>query len=62
MAAELGIADRTRFAGWAERPMDYTAGADAFVMPSRDEPLGNALIEAFHAGTPSVTTHTDGPN
>ncbi|MBF9033981.1 glycosyltransferase [Rhodobacterales bacterium HKCCE2091] len=61
LAASLGIAGRVRFAGWVAEPMDYVAAADAFVMPSRDEPLGNALIEAFHAGTASVTTATEGP-
>ncbi|MEM9319687.1 MAG: glycosyltransferase [Pseudomonadota bacterium] len=60
--AQTGLAERTRFVGWVREPMDYVAAADAFVMPSRDEPLGNALIEAWHTGTPSVTTATNGPN
>lgn len=61
LVAELGLQERTRFLGWVSEPMDYIAAADCFVMPSRDEPLGNALIEAWHAGTPSVTTKTEGP-
>lgn len=62
LVAELGLAERTRFLGWMEEPMSAVAAADAFVMPSRIEPLGNALIEAWHAGTASVTTATAGPN
>lgn len=59
---KLGMRDRTRFAGWVPEPMTFIAAANCFVMPSRDEPLGNALIEAWHAGVPSVTTRTAGPN
>jgi glycosyltransferase involved in cell wall biosynthesis len=62
LAAQLGIAGRVRFAGWQAEPMNLIAGADVFVMPSREEPLGNVLIEAWHCGIPSVATRTDGPN
>ncbi len=31
-------------------------------MPSRHEPLGNILLEAWQAGVPSVATRSDGPN
>lgn len=61
LVRDQGLAERTRFAGWVAEPMDYIAAADCFVMPSRDEPLGNALIEAWHAGVASVTTATAGP-
>ena len=61
LVASLGLGDRTRFVGWVAEPMTYIAAADCFVMPSRDEPLGNALIEAWHVGTPSITTATAGP-
>lgn len=58
---KLNMRSRTRFLGWQDEPMNAVAAADAFVMPSREEPLGNALIEAFHAGTASVSTATNGP-
>jgi glycosyltransferase involved in cell wall biosynthesis len=61
-AHDLGIADRVRFLGWQERPMDFIASADAFVMPSRIEPLGNAMLEAWQSGTPVVTTASEGPS
>ncbi|MGP1354920.1 glycosyltransferase [Roseicyclus sp.] len=60
-ARDLGIADRVRFVGWLAEPMDLIAGSDAFVMPSREEPLGNVVIEAWHCGVPTVATRTDGP-
>ena len=59
---DLGVSDRVRFAGWRDNPTEVVAAADAFVLPSRGEPLGNALIEAWQVGVPSVATMTDGPN
>lgn len=61
-AEDLGISERVKFAGWREDPTEVIASADAFVLPSRDEPLGNALIEAWRVGIPTVATKTDGPN
>lgn len=62
LAQSLGIADRVRFAGWVPEPMHYIASADAFVMPSRHEPLGNTLLEAWQAGVPTVSTRSEGPD
>lgn len=61
LAAELGIAGRTRFTGWVDEPMNYVASASVFVMPSRHEPLGNVILEAWQAGTPVVSTRSEGP-
>ena len=61
-AEDLGVSDRVRFAGWRDDPTEVIAAADAFVLPSRDEPLGNALIEAWRVGVPSVASMTDGPS
>ena len=38
------------------------AAADAFVMPSRHEPLGNTLLEAWKVGVPTVATRSEGPD
>ena len=62
LAQSLGVADRVRFAGWVPEPMHYIAAADAFVMPSRHEPLGNTLLEAWQAGVPTVSTRSEGPD
>lgn len=59
---DLGISDRVRFSGWRDDPTDVIGAADAFVLPSRDEPLGNSLIEAWRVGVPTVASRTDGPN
>lgn len=62
LARDLGMADRIRFTGWVAEPIHYLAAADAFVMPSRHEPLGNVLLEAWQAGVPSVSTRSEGPS
>lgn len=61
-AEDLGVSDRVRFAGWRDDPTEVISASDAFVLPSRDAPLGNALIEAWRVGVPSVASMTDGPN
>ncbi|MEM9319573.1 MAG: glycosyltransferase [Pseudomonadota bacterium] len=61
-AEAAGLAGRLRFTGWVEEPLHHIAAADCFVMPSRHEPLGNVLLEAWAAGTPSVTTASEGPS
>lgn len=61
LAKELGVADRVRFIGWVDDPIHHIAAADAFLMPSRHEPLGNLLLEAWQAGVPSVSTRSEGP-
>lgn len=61
LAAELGVADRVRFIGWVDEPEHYIAASDAFVMPSRHEPLGNTLLEAWQVGVPTISTRSEGP-
>jgi len=62
LAREVGIAERLRFLGWQSEPIHHIAAADAFLMPSRHEPLGNMLLEAWQAGVPSVSTRSEGPD
>ena len=60
--AAAGMAGRTRFVGWVEEPLHYVAAANCFVMPSRHEPLGNVVLEAWAAGVPCITTASEGPS
>lgn len=56
LAAELGVADVTRFAGAMPRANlpDTYASADAFVMPSTTETQGLVQAEALAAGLPVI--------
>jgi glycosyltransferase involved in cell wall biosynthesis len=60
-AASLGISDRVRFLGWREDAASLLAAADFLVCSSRQEPLGNVVIEAWAAGIPVVAAASAGP-
>ena len=62
LAQDEGVADRVRFAGWVDEPIHYVAASDLFCMPSRHEPLGNVVLEAWKAGVPTVSTRSEGPS
>jgi glycosyltransferase involved in cell wall biosynthesis len=61
-ARELDIAARVRFLGWRDDAGALMAAADFLVCPSRHEPLGNVIIEAWAAGVPVIATTTAGPS
>lgn len=51
-AKALGIADDTRFEGFAANPYAYFARAGLFVLSSRWEGMSNVLLEAMACGCP----------
>jgi glycosyltransferase involved in cell wall biosynthesis len=56
LALELGVADRVRFLGnWIDVPA-LLRSVDLFVLASKFEPFGVALLEAKAAGLPIVAT------
>ncbi|WP_404789248.1 glycosyltransferase family 4 protein [Altericista sp. CCNU0014] len=62
LVAELGIAERTTFAGQVGHdrlPLYYTA-ADVCVIPSHYEPFGLVAIEAMACGTPVIASDVGG--
>lgn len=60
-AETLGIKPRVRFLGWREDVEALYATADIFVCPSRHEPLGNVVIEAWAQGIPVIAADSLGP-
>ncbi|MFT6580116.1 MAG: glycosyltransferase involved in cell wall biosynthesis [Alphaproteobacteria bacterium] len=60
-AATLGVAERVRFMGWREDGPALLAAADILVCPSRHEPLGNVVLEAWAHRKPVVAANSDGP-
>jgi glycosyltransferase involved in cell wall biosynthesis len=60
-AERLGVAPRVRFLGWRDDVPALLAAADFLVCPSRHEPLGNVVIEAWAASVPVVATTSAGP-
>ncbi|MCF6320550.1 MAG: glycosyltransferase [Rhizobiaceae bacterium] len=64
IAKEVGMVERLRFSGWQKEPEHILAASDVFCMPSRHEPLGNVILEAWNLGLPVVSarTPTEGPS
>jgi teichuronic acid biosynthesis glycosyltransferase TuaC len=62
LAAELGLAERVRFAGQLEneRARREAASCQLFVMPGVEEPFGVAFVEAMAAGLPAVGAKGEG--
>jgi glycosyltransferase involved in cell wall biosynthesis len=61
LAAKLGVADRVRFLGWRTDRGALLAAADICVLPSRWEPFGTVMLEAWAADTPLVAAASQGP-
>ena len=62
LAHQVGLTDRLRFTGWQAEPAPYLAASNIFCMPSRHEPLGNVVLEAWELGLPVVSTRSEGPS
>lgn len=61
LAKELGIAGRVRFLGWRTDRSALLRAADLCVFPSRWEPNGTVVVEAWAHDVPLVTTASAGP-
>jgi glycosyltransferase involved in cell wall biosynthesis len=58
LAAQLGIAGRVEFRGFADQPdlPSHYSAADVFAMPTLDDPFGIVLLEAAASGLPIVAS------
>lgn len=61
LAVETGVAERVAFLGWRDDTSDLLASADILVCPSREEPLGNVVIEGWAHRLPVVAARSEGP-
>ncbi len=60
-ASELGIGGRVRFLGWRTDRSALLRAANLCVFPSRWEPNGTVVVEAWAHNVPLVTTASAGP-
>ncbi|HVA26080.1 MAG TPA: glycosyltransferase family 4 protein [Chloroflexota bacterium] len=62
LARELGVAERLTITGWAtrEQVLEHLRQATVFMLPSLDEGMSNALLEALAGGLPAVATNISG--
>ena len=61
LARTLGVSDRVRFLGWRTDASALYRAADVCLFPSRYEPLGNTVIQAWAHGCPIVAAASQGP-
>jgi glycosyltransferase involved in cell wall biosynthesis len=61
LARQAGVANRAHFLGWRKDTAALLARCDVLACPSRSEPLGNVVLEAFAAGKPVVAAMAEGP-
>jgi glycosyltransferase involved in cell wall biosynthesis len=62
LAAKLGVTNRVRLLGWRTDRGALLRAADISVLPSRWEPFGTVMLEAWAAGTPLVAAASQGPS
>ncbi|MBL6957822.1 MAG: glycosyltransferase [Rhodospirillales bacterium] len=60
-AEKLAVKPRVRFLGWRDDTAALLATADVFICPSRHEPLGNVVLEAWAQRVPVVAADSLGP-
>lgn len=61
LAAREGVADRLHLLGWRTDQAALLAACTVLACPSRHEPLGNVVLEAFSAARPVVAAAAAGP-
>ena len=59
-ADQLGLNNHISFLGWQDSPQAVIRAADIFICPSRHEPFGNVIAEAFACGRPVIATASQG--
>ena len=61
LAGQISVSDRVRFLGWREDRSSLLRSADVCVVPSRMEPFGNVVLNAWEHDVPLVATTSQGP-
>lgn len=61
LARNLGLESRVCFAGWRRDRSALLGLADVLALPSRGEPFGTVMAEAWYKGVPVVAAKAEGP-
>lgn len=61
LAATLGVAERAKFLGWRTDRGALLRAADICLLPSRYEPFGTVILDAWSTATPFIACASDGP-
>ena len=60
LSAELGIAEAVRFLGWRPDVASVIEACDIFCLPSLNEGMGKAIVEAMAMGKPVIASDVGG--
>lgn len=60
LSAELGIAESVRFLGWRSDVASVIDACDIFCLPSLNEGMGKAIVEAMAMGKPVIASDVGG--
>jgi len=60
-AHERGVKPRVRFLGWQDNLIPYLTACDVFVYPSKQDDVGDAIVEAWAGGAPAIAADSLGP-
>ncbi len=58
----LGLERQVLWPGWSPEPAPWFQAADLFLCPSRHEPLGNVILEAWGNRVPVLACASQGPS
>ena len=61
LAKQIGVSDRVTFLGWYDTMGDVYRATDVIVYPTRSEPFGNIVLEAWREHVPIVASNIEGP-
>ncbi len=62
LAQAEGVSARVKFLGWRNDRAALLRTADAVLVPSRHEPFGNVVVNAWVHGVPILATASEGPS
>ncbi len=62
LAATLGVASRVRFLGWRTDRGALLRAVTICLLPSRYEPFGTVILDAWSMSTPLIACTSDGPS
>lgn len=61
LVMQNNLTGRVHFTGWVSQISPFCAACDAWLVPSRHEPLGNVVLDAWMHKLPVIAASADGP-
>ena len=62
LARELGVENNFKILGWVDNKREFFSNIDIFILPSKYETFGIAILDAMLYSTPIITSNSWGPD